>query len=233
MGQTCSACGLGLVVEKDSDVLATALTLIKTVPIFSKMSDEDVTKISSKMYEKDFKPGEIIFNQGDEGDEFFVILSGEAEVLVEKEQEQPAKFLLHGRDFFGEKALINSAPRAATVTAKDELKTLAINKSSFEELELRSKLAFGQRAAVQAEKVDVFSSNLLETSHKDDDVKKIIVQAIKAEKALEGVVELTESMLTSCADVATFAPFKTGDVIIDYGDTVAEQYYILTIGSVT
>ena len=98
MGQTCSACGLGLVVEKDSDVLATALTLIKTVPIFSKMSDEDVTKISSKMYEKDFKPGEIIFNQGDEGDEFFVILSGEAEVHVEKENEEPAKFLLHGGD---------------------------------------------------------------------------------------------------------------------------------------
>ena len=86
---------------------------------------------------------------------------------------------------------------------------------------------------MQAEKVDVFSNNMLETSRKDDDIKKIIVDAIKAEKALEGVVELTEAMLTSCADVAVLTPFKKGDVIIQYGDTAADQYYILTKGSVS
>ena len=50
------------------------------------------------MYERDYKPGEKIFSQGGEGDEFFVILSGEAEVHVDKENEEPAKFLLHGGD---------------------------------------------------------------------------------------------------------------------------------------
>ena len=108
MGQACTACGL----DKDADVIAQAMTLIKSVPIFSKMSDKDITKIASKMYERDYKPGEKIFGQGDEGDEFFVILSGEAEVHVEKENEEPAKFLLHGGDFFGEKALINKALRS-------------------------------------------------------------------------------------------------------------------------
>src|SRR3972149_9805335 len=61
-----------------------------------------------------FQPGEVIFSEGDKGDKMYVIRSGEVEV------ERNGKIVetLSAGGIFGQMALIDGSPRAATARAK-------------------------------------------------------------------------------------------------------------------
>src|SRR5579872_3920270 len=60
-----------------------------------------------------FKAGSVIFREGDEANELFVIKSGEVRVQIGNRTVRE----LGADDIFGEMALIDSEPRSATVTA--------------------------------------------------------------------------------------------------------------------
>jgi CRP/FNR family cyclic AMP-dependent transcriptional regulator len=74
-----------------------------------------------------YKPGETIFSQGDKGDQMYVIRSGEVEIerdgkIVEK---------LSSGEVFGEMALIDGSPRAATARAKTACELAPISEKAF------------------------------------------------------------------------------------------------------
>ena len=71
--------------------------------------------------------GHIVFHQGDVGDRFYVIESGEAEVIGDG---QLLATLGHGKGF-GEIALLRRVPRTATVRAVDELRLQALTSDNF------------------------------------------------------------------------------------------------------
>ena len=55
--------------------------LLKNIPIFSELTDDELLEISSMAELIDIKDGEILFNQGDGSDAFYIILEGKLEVL--------------------------------------------------------------------------------------------------------------------------------------------------------
>ena len=68
--------------------------------------------------------GDVIINQGDEGDNFYIIDQGEVEIYVGGE-----KVLSIGEGgSFGELALIYGTPRAATVKAASDVKLWGIDR---------------------------------------------------------------------------------------------------------
>ena len=80
--------------------------------------------------------GGYIFKEGETGSDFFVVMEGEAAVLKKSsgaggEQEV---MQLGQNDYFGERALLNAAPRAASVRATTPMKLLQISKAQFEEV---------------------------------------------------------------------------------------------------
>src|SRR3989337_3251492 len=74
-----------------------------------------------------FQPGEVIFSEGDKGDKMYVIRSGEVEV------ERSGKIVetLSAGGIFGEMALIDGSPRAATARAKTACEVAPITEKSF------------------------------------------------------------------------------------------------------
>jgi CRP-like cAMP-binding protein len=74
-----------------------------------------------------FAPGETIFAEGDPGDMMYVIRSGEVEI------ERHGKIVeqLFGGGIFGEMALIDSSPRAATARAKTACEVAPITEKVF------------------------------------------------------------------------------------------------------
>ena len=81
---------------------------------------------------EEFKPGEVIFREGDIGREVYVIKSGAIEVLMRQPDgsEQVIKRLGSG-DHFGEMALLRRAPRNATVRATTAAEVFKVSAGNF------------------------------------------------------------------------------------------------------
>lgn len=81
-----------------------------------------------------FEPGEVIFRQGDLGDSLFIIMEGEADVLLEIEGTERILTRLKAGDYFGELALLNERTRSATVRCATAMSVLRLRKSEFNTL---------------------------------------------------------------------------------------------------
>jgi NADH dehydrogenase len=77
-----------------------------------------------------FEPGDIVFNQGDLGDNVYVIRTGECEVTRDGAQ----LAVLATGEYFGEMALISDMTRNATVRARTAVDVLLIPKDDFARL---------------------------------------------------------------------------------------------------
>ncbi len=81
-----------------------------------------------------FEPGDIIFNQGDLGDNVYVIQKGDCDVLREVDGAQMVLATLHAGDYFGEMALLSDLARNATIQACTAMDILLIPKGDFNRL---------------------------------------------------------------------------------------------------
>jgi phosphoenolpyruvate synthase/pyruvate phosphate dikinase len=91
--------------------------VIEQVPLFTGLSEREMTQIASMFKERKFSAGETIIKEGVGAAAFFVIESGEATVSIRGKQIQA----LGPGDYFGEIALIDQGTRSATVTAATEV----------------------------------------------------------------------------------------------------------------
>jgi CRP-like cAMP-binding protein len=76
---------------------------------------------------REYKAGEIIFKEGDQGAEFFVIQSGKVAIQLGNR----LLGTLGDHDIFGEMALIDPAPRSATAIAKSDVKLVPVGEKQF------------------------------------------------------------------------------------------------------
>jgi len=100
---------------------------LKSVPLFAACDEKQLAFIATQVDEVDFDSGRDLCREGSSGGEFFVILSGTAEV---RRQGRHLGELRAG-DFFGEIALLDGGPRTATVTAVSAMKCLVLSRGQF------------------------------------------------------------------------------------------------------
>jgi len=75
----------------------------------------------------DLNPGEIIFEQNNPGNNFFVVESGDLEVIINGNQVK----ILHAGDSFGELALLHDSPRSATVKTTTKVGLWGLTRHTF------------------------------------------------------------------------------------------------------
>lgn len=82
-----------------------------------------------------FKDGEVIVKQGDEGSEFFIIMSGDVVVTQTNEAGETGEVgRLSSGTYFGEIALLNNDKRHATCTASGDVKCVKVHRDTFERI---------------------------------------------------------------------------------------------------
>ncbi len=74
-----------------------------------------------------FKAGDFIFKEGEAGDEMYVVLEGEVDVIVHDKVVETVRV----DNFLGEMALIDARPRSATAVARTDCKLAPINQNRF------------------------------------------------------------------------------------------------------
>ena len=101
--------------------------------LFSHLDDSDRDTLVDAMAPKTFTPGSTIIKQGDDGDFFYIIDSGDCDVYVAKGNKPAAHVSTIGRGgCFGELALMYNCPRAATIKAKTPVETFTLDRNTFQ-----------------------------------------------------------------------------------------------------
>jgi CRP/FNR family transcriptional regulator, cyclic AMP receptor protein len=121
------------------------LKVLAEVPLFAGLSRRQLGHVGKVARPHRVRRLTKIVREGDRGDAFYVILDGTASVR------QPGRrpITLRTGEFFGELALLDGAPRTATVEAQDEVLTMRIGRTDFVKmLEREPKVAVAMLAAI-------------------------------------------------------------------------------------
>lgn len=102
------------------------------IPIFSKIDLSKLKLLAFTSERLTFDAGQDLFQQGDIGDAAYIIIDGEADVLIESHEGGEIPVARLGKDkLIGEIAILIDVPRTATVRAVTQLTTLVISKELF------------------------------------------------------------------------------------------------------
>jgi cAMP-dependent protein kinase regulator len=105
---------------------------LEEVPLLASLTAYERSRIADALRTHKHAPGEVIIREGEPGSSFFLLEAGEA--IAYKGSEQNTVKIYNKGDFFGELALLNDAPRAASVVARTDVKVASLGKSAFQRL---------------------------------------------------------------------------------------------------
>ena len=90
-------------------------------------------KVADSLVEKAFSEGEYVIREGERGENFYIVVGGEAKATKRIDgSSSPVEVLRYKRgDYFGELALLNDKPRAANVIALGDLRVVTLDRDSF------------------------------------------------------------------------------------------------------
>jgi CRP-like cAMP-binding protein len=134
--------------------------VLGSIEMFRMLSSSQVSLLIDSFTEQRYTAGDTVIRQGDDGDTFYIIKSGQVRVSVRATdggsaagEREIAK--LRGGDYFGEMALLNAAPRMATVTAIEATICMTVDRTTFTQVlgplkELMDREADRRKAEVEA-----------------------------------------------------------------------------------
>lgn len=110
------------------------LEQLRATVLFAELSPPELAMIDGVLHERDYLAGEVIFDEGDDGEAIYIVLDGE--VLICRQGEPLAGRLatLLAGDFFGDLALIDDAPRTAQARAQGNARLAVFFRADFLEL---------------------------------------------------------------------------------------------------
>lgn len=117
-------------------------TVVKTVPMFSCFTDQELSFLLDKTNVYRYSKGEIIFLSDERIQQMYIILKGRLKVveITPDGQERVMAFRQRG-DYFGDMNLLDGKTDFATVIAMESCKLLLITKSLFDEFFLENNKA--------------------------------------------------------------------------------------------
>ena len=105
--------------------------LLRGVSLFSACSKRELSRIASLADQIEVPKGRVLTREGESGSEFFVIVEGQARVIVgQRGRVSP----LGPGASFGEMSLLDRGPRTATVEAESDMQLLVLDARSFSSL---------------------------------------------------------------------------------------------------
>ena len=108
------------------------LDLIRRVPLFSMLTNDQAQGIADSVVKKRFRRGEIIVEHGRKSNALFILLNGRARVLTaDSRGREVILAVLQPGDYVGEMSLIDDSPHSATVRAEVQTDMLVLGRADF------------------------------------------------------------------------------------------------------
>jgi cAMP-dependent protein kinase regulator len=96
--------------------------------------------IVGAMFVKEFKKDDVIIQQGDDGDNFYIIDKGVVDCFRKSDPDEADKLVLtyQEKGAFGELAIMYNAPRAATCVARSDCRMYALERKAFKHILMKT-----------------------------------------------------------------------------------------------
>jgi len=127
--------------KKSAEQIARIMSAVKSQIIFSRLNELQLQMLQGAMAEHSVPVGQNVITQGEKGNHFFIVDSGELNVFItdEKEGSAPQRVKAFGPgDSFGELALMYNCPRTATITAATDAVLWSLDRVSFRQIVLEA-----------------------------------------------------------------------------------------------
>ena len=109
--------------------------LLRDLAFFSDLTDDELTVMSQIVARRDFRVGETIFKESEDGPSLYVIKKGEVKACkTTPDGELFTLTMMKDGDIFGEMSFLDGRPHSATIVAISDLETYIIQKSDFDTL---------------------------------------------------------------------------------------------------
>ncbi|XP_035402893.1 cAMP-dependent protein kinase type II-alpha regulatory subunit [Anser cygnoides] len=110
----------------------------KDILLFRNLDQEQLSQVLDAMFERKVKPQEHVIDQGDDGDNFYVIEWGLYDIVVAKDNQARCVGRYDNHGSFGELALLYNTPRAATIVATTEGALWGLDRVTFKRIILKN-----------------------------------------------------------------------------------------------
>mmetsp|Transcript_46272 Transcript_46272/g.82175 ORF Transcript_46272/g.82175 Transcript_46272/m.82175 type:complete len:822 (+) Transcript_46272:164-2629(+) len=108
---------------------------LENLDAFKPLDQKCKIEVAKALVECSFTKDEVIFEQGEAGDIFYVLLEGEVSLVRNKKEAKRLTAMPEKAQFFGERALLKNEPRKATAkVVSDSAKALSLDNDSFQML---------------------------------------------------------------------------------------------------
>eukprot|EP01017_Pseudomicrothorax_dubius_P015467 TRINITY_DN1781_c0_g2_i1.p1 TRINITY_DN1781_c0_g2~~TRINITY_DN1781_c0_g2_i1.p1 ORF type:complete len:377 (-),score=133.11 TRINITY_DN1781_c0_g2_i1:170-1300(-) len=194
--------------------------------MFSALDEREKEIVVNAMEERRFKAGDTVIRQGEDGDNLYVVDSGQLDCFKQFSKNEQQKFLktYQPGESFGELALLYNAPRAATIIAKSDCVLFALDRECFNGI-------VKDAASKKREKYEGFLSRVELLQAMDPYEKANVADALKPEKyrrgdfvVRQGDVGDTFFFIEEGEAIATKS-MKPGDVPIEVYQYKAGDYF--------
>src|SRR5712672_1322875 len=115
--------------DKQQEVQTAARIILRQQPLFKCLSDEQLDSLLPRGKAVHFGRGETVIQQGADGDSMFVLVDGQANVVVQQNGSPRSVAVLNSGDCFGEMSLLTGEKRNASVIANQDCELVEIGKT--------------------------------------------------------------------------------------------------------
>ena len=177
-------------------------------PLFQKLPENELKKLAAKMTRREIQAGNILFNEGDLGEHFYVIAEGALEVIKSLDTKNERLIAIRKQgSFIGELSLINpNGRRMATVRSKTDALLWELSRRDFEETVQKSGvLAYKILQELSQRLTNAHENSILELQEKNrelttayinlKDAQEQIIEKEKLERELHVAQHIQQSIL--------------------------------------
>ncbi len=105
--------------------------LLRKIPMFEKLDASKLKLLAFTSEMVNYQNGDVLFNIGESADSAYVIMQGAVDITVDTDSGSIIASTLQRDQLFGEMALLNNAPRNATLKANGDLLVMKISADMF------------------------------------------------------------------------------------------------------
>lgn len=103
---------------------------LKKMALFADLTRREVRVVDGFMHERNYLQQEVVFDEGEQGEAFYLVLEGRVLICRQGQADTPIATLEPG-NFFGELALLDNAPRSAQARAAENCTLLVLFRGDF------------------------------------------------------------------------------------------------------